>query len=87
MIIGKFLTFKILAWIPLYFGIGMLTFMADKTRKTNNMIPTQCLEVPKDQTKIWAALPLNIFKYQKVKSKFGHSFPPLLKKSNQIGSQ
>ena len=64
MIIGKFLTFKILAWIPLYFGTGMLTFMADKTRKQTIGYQLN-IGGPKGQTGIWAALVPNIFKYQK----------------------
>ena len=81
------MNFKILAWIPLYFGTGMLTFMADKTRKQTIGYQLNVFGVPKGQTKIWAVLPPFPLKNQKVKSKFGHNFPHLLKKSNQIGSQ
>ena len=70
-----------------FFGIGMLIFMADNTSKQTIGYQLNVFGVPKGQTKIWEALPLSFLKYQKVKSKFGDSFPPLLKKSNQIGSQ
>ena len=86
MIIGKFLTFKILAWIPLYFGIGMLTFMADKTRKQTIGHQLNALGFQKVKPKFGQHFP-PLLKKSKVKSKFGQHFPPLLKKSNQIGSQ